>query len=64
MPQKSTSWPGISRKSLTVGPARHHAPEDAPHEIGTAIADWIDRHQLSDPGVIALSRPPDRLAGC
>jgi len=26
-----------------LGPAGHHAPEDAPHEIGEAIAAWLGR---------------------
>jgi haloalkane dehalogenase len=28
------------------GPAGHHAPEDQPEAIATAIAAWADRHQL------------------
>ncbi|HXR90696.1 MAG TPA: hypothetical protein VN750_10480 [Steroidobacteraceae bacterium] len=28
------------------GAARHIVPEDQPDAIGTAIARWIDRHQL------------------
>jgi haloalkane dehalogenase len=31
---------------VALGPAGHHAPEDAPHEIGAAIAGWIGRHAL------------------
>jgi haloalkane dehalogenase len=31
---------------VALGPAGHHAPEDLPHEIGDAIASWIDRHRL------------------
>jgi haloalkane dehalogenase len=29
---------------VALGPAGHHAPEDAPHEIGAAIVAWLDRH--------------------
>ncbi len=29
-----------------LGPAGHHAPEDVPHEIGAAIAAWLERHAL------------------
>jgi haloalkane dehalogenase len=28
---------------VPLGPAGHHAPEDAPHEIAGAIATWLDR---------------------
>jgi haloalkane dehalogenase len=31
---------------IALGPAGHHAPEDAPHKIGKAIATWLDRHAL------------------
>jgi len=31
---------------VNIGPAGHHAPEDVPHEIGTAIAAWMGRHRL------------------
>jgi haloalkane dehalogenase len=31
---------------VSLGPAGHHASEDSPHEIGTAIADWLARHGL------------------
>jgi haloalkane dehalogenase len=31
---------------VALGPAGHHAPEDTPHEIGTAIAAWLGRHAL------------------
>jgi haloalkane dehalogenase len=31
---------------VALGPAGHHAPEDAAHEIGTAIAAWLSRHAL------------------
>jgi haloalkane dehalogenase len=31
---------------VALGPAGHHAPEDVPHEIGKAIAAWLDRHAL------------------
>lgn len=29
-----------------LGPAGHHAPEDAPDAIGVAIRRWLDRHAL------------------
>jgi haloalkane dehalogenase len=29
-----------------LGPAGHHAAEDAPREIADAISQWLDRHQL------------------
>ena len=32
----------------TCGQAGHHAPEDRPQEIASAIAAWADRHQLRD----------------
>ncbi len=28
---------------VALGPAGHHAPEDAPREIAQAIASWLDR---------------------
>jgi haloalkane dehalogenase len=31
---------------VALGSAGHHAPEDLPHEIGTAIVAWLDRHAL------------------
>jgi haloalkane dehalogenase len=30
-----------------LSPAGHHAAEDVPHEIGRAVADWLERHALS-----------------
>ena len=30
-----------------LGPAGHHAPEDVPHEIGAALAAWLERHRSS-----------------
>jgi haloalkane dehalogenase len=32
---------------VALGPAGHHAPEDAPHAIGSTIAAWLARHGLS-----------------
>jgi haloalkane dehalogenase len=32
---------------VALGPAGHHAPEDLPHDIGRAIAAWLDRRNLS-----------------
>jgi haloalkane dehalogenase len=29
-----------------LGPAGHHAAEDVPHEIGQAVAGWLERHAL------------------
>ncbi|GAB2677793.1 haloalkane dehalogenase [Nocardia goodfellowii] len=31
-------------EKVSIPPAKHHAPEDRPHEIGAAIAAWLDRH--------------------
>lgn len=31
---------------VALGPAGHHAAEDAPHEIGTTIAAWLRQHGL------------------
>lgn len=31
---------------IALGAAGHHAPEDVPHEIGRAIAGWLERHEL------------------
>ena len=35
----------------SVGPAGHHAPEDQPEAIGTAIARWLRRSALTAAGV-------------
>jgi haloalkane dehalogenase len=35
-----------SLETVAGGQAGHHAPEDRPDEIATAINVWIDRHQL------------------
>jgi haloalkane dehalogenase len=46
------AWAGASVAALevsTLGPAGHHAPEDAPNEIGAAISDWMERHELLNP---------------
>ncbi|MEV5648275.1 haloalkane dehalogenase [Nocardia sp. NPDC052254] len=32
-----------------IGPAGHHAPEDRPDAIGSAIAEWVNRHGLAAP---------------
>ena len=39
---------------VACGPAGHHAPEDQPDAIATAIVSWADRHQLrwSDPATV------------
>src|SRR5260221_7429692 len=31
---------------VSLGPAGHHAPEDVPHRIATAIATWLGQHGL------------------
>jgi haloalkane dehalogenase len=31
---------------VALGPAGHHAPEDRPHDIGQAIASWLDQRRL------------------
>jgi haloalkane dehalogenase len=33
-------------ESVACGQAGHHAPEDRPQEIATAISAWLDRHKL------------------
>ncbi|MBF6329034.1 haloalkane dehalogenase [Nocardia transvalensis] len=33
-----------SAEVVSIGPAGHHAPEDQPDAIGTAVAEWFDRH--------------------
>ena len=33
---------------VRCGQAGHHAPEDRPQEIASAVAIWVDRHQLRD----------------
>lgn len=40
------------------GPAGHHAPEDQPEAIATAIAAWADRHQLRSSGPEASATTP------
>jgi haloalkane dehalogenase len=32
---------------VALGPAGHHAPEDLPHDIGRAVAGWLDRHDIA-----------------
>jgi haloalkane dehalogenase len=36
----------VGLEVVALGPAGHHAPEDVPHEIGTAIATWLGLHVL------------------
>ncbi|MCP2287640.1 haloalkane dehalogenase [Nocardia amikacinitolerans] len=31
---------------VSIPPAGHHAPEDRPHEIGSAVAEWLRKHAL------------------
>ena len=43
------AWARSSFRNLEVvplGPAGHHAPEDAPEAIAGALTSWLDRHQL------------------
>jgi haloalkane dehalogenase len=43
----SVSWAKSTAANLDVialGPAGHHAPEDAPVEISNAIRSWLERH--------------------
>jgi haloalkane dehalogenase len=54
-----TEWCASHIAALEIvacGQAGHHAPEDRPKEIASAIAAWADRHQLRDGHVIG--RPP------
>ena len=37
----------------SIGPGGHHAPEDEPDAIGTAIARWLRRHALTTPSAVA-----------
>jgi haloalkane dehalogenase len=44
-----TAWCAATMASLEVvacGQAGHHAPEDQPAAIATAISAWADRHRL------------------
>ena len=44
------AWARANAANLEVaelGPAGHHATEDVPHEVGRAVADWLDRQGLS-----------------
>jgi haloalkane dehalogenase len=38
---------------VALGAAGHHTPEDLPHEIGDALATWMDQHRLRN-GLAAL----------
>jgi haloalkane dehalogenase len=43
------AWARANVAALEVaalGPAGHHAPEDAPDAIGRAIAEWLERHAI------------------
>ncbi|MEV0251341.1 haloalkane dehalogenase [Nocardia sp. NPDC050712] len=33
-------------EKVEIPPAKHHAPEDRPHEIGAALVTWLDKHAL------------------
>ena len=37
----------------SIGPGGHHAPEDQPDAIGTAIGRWLRRHALTTPSAVA-----------
>ncbi|MEU6562305.1 haloalkane dehalogenase [Nocardia nova] len=39
-----------------IGPAGHHAPEDRPDAIGSAIAEWMIRHALAAPRDVVDNR--------
>ncbi|WP_067884346.1 haloalkane dehalogenase [Nocardia vaccinii] len=43
-------------ETVGIGSAGHHAPEDRPEEIGTAVARWLHEHALTEPAQ-ALSGP-------
>lgn len=46
------AWARSSFRNLDVvplGPAGHHAPEDAPKEIAGALTGWLDRHRPMSP---------------
>jgi haloalkane dehalogenase len=48
VPPAIIAWARANIASLTVqsvGPAGHHAPEDQPDAIGTAIADWLAKQE-------------------
>ncbi|WP_306356794.1 MULTISPECIES: haloalkane dehalogenase [unclassified Nocardia] len=49
VPAEAVDWAATtfaSAEKVTIPPAKHHAPEDRPHEIGAAVATWMDRHAL------------------
>ncbi|GAB2718414.1 haloalkane dehalogenase [Kitasatospora kifunensis] len=47
--EEMTAWCAANIANLEIapcGPAGHHAPEDQPEAIATAITDWSTRHRL------------------
>ena len=45
-----TAWAKDTFASLEVesaGPGGHHAPEDQPDAIGSAVTAWLRRHELT-----------------
>ncbi len=46
----AVEWAAVtfaSAEKVSIPPAKHHAPEDRPHEIGAAVASWMDKHALT-----------------
>jgi haloalkane dehalogenase len=46
---EQAAWCAANIAALDIehcGPAGHHAPEDRPEAIATAISAWLDRHGL------------------
>jgi haloalkane dehalogenase len=46
---RMADWCAANIAALEIvpcGPAGHHAPEDRPEEIATAISTWADHHKL------------------
>ena len=39
-PGASTDFRCLNMKTVDIGPGMHFLPEDRPHEIGEAIAEW------------------------
>ncbi|MEU8900969.1 haloalkane dehalogenase [Nocardia sp. NPDC048505] len=51
VPAAAVDWAArtfANAEKVMIPPAKHHAPEDRPHEIGAAVAAWIDRHALAE----------------
>jgi haloalkane dehalogenase len=46
----AVTWAGQTFASVEVEPVGtggHHAPEDQPDAIGTAVSRWLERHKLA-----------------